>query len=91
MKTNFFGTQDVCTELLPLMKPRGESVAAFQAAPLSLALASLKLGQSLCSLGLNSLWSLILSLQPLILSLHVRLHCNHPLCVQGLLFHMLTL
>lgn len=25
MKTNFFGTQDVCTELLPLIKPRGES------------------------------------------------------------------
>lgn len=24
MKTNFFGTQDVCTELLPLMKPQGE-------------------------------------------------------------------
>ncbi|XP_032487154.1 carbonyl reductase [NADPH] 1 isoform X1 [Phocoena sinus] len=23
MKTNFFGTQDVCTELLPLIKPRG--------------------------------------------------------------------
>ncbi|TEA40000.1 hypothetical protein DBR06_SOUSAS2910043 [Sousa chinensis] len=26
MKTNFFGTQDVCTELLPLIKPRGEVV-----------------------------------------------------------------
>ncbi|KAH0520872.1 Carbonyl reductase [NADPH] 1 [Microtus ochrogaster] len=26
MKTNFFGTQDVCTELLPLMKPRGRGV-----------------------------------------------------------------
>lgn len=25
MKTNFFGTRDVCTELLPLMKPHGES------------------------------------------------------------------
>lgn len=24
MKTNFFGTRDVCTELLPLMKPQGE-------------------------------------------------------------------
>ena len=24
-KTNFFGTQDVCTELLPLIKPHGES------------------------------------------------------------------
>ncbi|XP_045669454.1 carbonyl reductase [NADPH] 1-like [Ursus americanus] len=24
MKTNFFGTQAVCTELLPLMKPQGE-------------------------------------------------------------------
>ncbi|KAF6384453.1 carbonyl reductase 1 [Rhinolophus ferrumequinum] len=23
MKTNFFGTRDVCTELLPLMKPQG--------------------------------------------------------------------
>lgn len=26
MKTNFFGTQDVCTELLPLMKPQGRVV-----------------------------------------------------------------
>ncbi|XP_038201044.1 carbonyl reductase [NADPH] 1-like [Arvicola amphibius] len=26
MKTNFFGTRDVCTELLPLMKPRGRVV-----------------------------------------------------------------
>ncbi|XP_057621146.1 carbonyl reductase [NADPH] 1-like [Chionomys nivalis] len=26
LKTNFFGTQDVCTELLPLMKPRGRVV-----------------------------------------------------------------
>ncbi|XP_024614088.1 carbonyl reductase [NADPH] 1 [Neophocaena asiaeorientalis asiaeorientalis] len=26
MKTNFFGTQDVCTELLPLIKPRGRVV-----------------------------------------------------------------
>ncbi|XP_014391144.1 PREDICTED: uncharacterized protein LOC102242716, partial [Myotis brandtii] len=25
MKTNFFGTRDVCSELLPLMKPQGES------------------------------------------------------------------
>uniref|UniRef100_A0A9L0RK46 Carbonyl reductase 1 n=1 Tax=Equus caballus TaxID=9796 RepID=A0A9L0RK46_HORSE len=25
MKTNFFGTRDVCTELLPLIKPHGES------------------------------------------------------------------
>ena len=25
MKTNFFGTRDVCTELLPLIKPQGES------------------------------------------------------------------
>ena len=25
MKTNFFGTRDICTELLPLMKPQGES------------------------------------------------------------------
>ncbi|XP_012517272.1 PREDICTED: carbonyl reductase [NADPH] 1-like, partial [Propithecus coquereli] len=24
MKTNFFGTRDVCTELLPLIKPQGE-------------------------------------------------------------------
>ncbi|XP_038201042.1 carbonyl reductase [NADPH] 1-like [Arvicola amphibius] len=26
LKTNFFGTRDVCTELLPLMKPRGRVV-----------------------------------------------------------------
>ncbi|NP_001230935.1 carbonyl reductase 2 [Cricetulus griseus] len=26
MKTNFFGTQDVCTELLPLIKPQGRVV-----------------------------------------------------------------
>ncbi|XP_006104247.1 carbonyl reductase [NADPH] 1 [Myotis lucifugus] len=26
MKTNFFGTRDVCTELLPLMKPQGRVV-----------------------------------------------------------------
>ncbi|XP_053772886.1 carbonyl reductase [NADPH] 1 [Desmodus rotundus] len=26
LKTNFFGTQDVCTELLPLMKPQGRVV-----------------------------------------------------------------
>ncbi|KAF0880063.1 CBR1 reductase, partial [Crocuta crocuta] len=26
MKTNFFGTRDVCTELLPLMKPQGRFV-----------------------------------------------------------------
>ncbi|XP_059542397.1 carbonyl reductase [NADPH] 1-like [Myotis daubentonii] len=26
MKTNFFGTRDVCTELLPLVKPRGRVV-----------------------------------------------------------------
>lgn len=25
MKTNFFGTQDVCKELLPIIKPQGES------------------------------------------------------------------
>lgn len=25
MKTNFFGTQNVCKELLPLIKPQGES------------------------------------------------------------------
>ena len=25
MKTNFFGTRDACTELLPLIKPQGES------------------------------------------------------------------
>ncbi|XP_049730777.1 carbonyl reductase [NADPH] 1-like [Elephas maximus indicus] len=36
LKTNFFGTRDVCTELLPLMKPQGRvvnvsSLASFQA------------------------------------------------------------
>lgn len=25
MKTNFLGTRNVCTELLPLIKPQGES------------------------------------------------------------------
>ena len=24
LKTNFFGTRDICTELLPLVKPQGE-------------------------------------------------------------------
>ncbi|XP_030186081.1 3beta-hydroxysteroid dehydrogenase isoform X2 [Lynx canadensis] len=28
MKTNFFGTRDVCTELLPLMKPQGRPAQA---------------------------------------------------------------
>ena len=26
MKTNFFGTRDVCTELLPLMRPQGRLI-----------------------------------------------------------------
>ncbi|XP_047420223.1 carbonyl reductase [NADPH] 1 isoform X1 [Sciurus carolinensis] len=30
MKTNFFGTRDVCTELLPLMKPQAHTGNSFQ-------------------------------------------------------------
>uniref|UniRef100_A0A2K5M1B1 Carbonyl reductase 3 n=1 Tax=Cercocebus atys TaxID=9531 RepID=A0A2K5M1B1_CERAT len=44
MKTNFFGTRDVCTELLPLIKPQGESDGKQRTFSLGLDLAPACLG-----------------------------------------------
>uniref|UniRef100_A0A2K6MTJ3 Carbonyl reductase 1 n=1 Tax=Rhinopithecus bieti TaxID=61621 RepID=A0A2K6MTJ3_RHIBE len=44
MKTNFFGTRDVCTELLPLIKPQGESDGKQRTFSLALDLAPACLG-----------------------------------------------
>ena len=66
MKTNFFGTQAVCTELLPLIKPQGES----DEEP--------KLQCFWQDLGPACLWSHLQAPLPLLLS-STGLHlCRHP-------------
>lgn len=63
MKTNFFGTRDVCKELLSLIKPQGESARSLPgSAPLPLRTASLPLGGLALLFDLNLLWPLTLSL-----------------------------
>uniref|UniRef100_F7HSL7 Carbonyl reductase 1 n=1 Tax=Callithrix jacchus TaxID=9483 RepID=F7HSL7_CALJA len=59
MKTNFFGTRDVCTELLPLIKPHGESDGKQRAFCLGLDLAPACLGSPLSSprCGSTDLWA----------------------------------
>ncbi|CAH6792576.1 Cbr1 [Phodopus roborovskii] len=53
MKTNFFGTQNVCTELLPLMKPQGECGGRFPGRP-SPSGPLCHLGVWFCPFGLDS-------------------------------------
>lgn len=88
MKTNFFGTRDVCTELLPLIKPQGESGGRSPGLLLSFCA---RTGARLSATGGVALLLVSILLWLQILSLHVLVKCPlrfHILSLEGLLgFH----